>query len=134
MISFTVYGNPVAQGRPRAFKMGNRIGMYDPKNSREWKQTVKLMAMQYRPDGLIEGPVHINLDFFLLRPKSLPKKVQDHIKKPDIENLAKAVIDGLEGIFFKNDSQITVAVMSKNYCEGMEQPRVEIWVGQPKEV
>lgn len=32
MIKFTVYGEPVAQGRPRATTINGHVRMYDPKN------------------------------------------------------------------------------------------------------
>ena len=129
MISFTVYGNPVAQGRPRAFKMGNKIGMYDPKNSREWKHIVKAQAALHRREetGLINGPIHLALEFYLLRPKSLPKKVKEHIKRPDLDNLAKAVKDALKGIFYRDDSQISLLLLSKTYCrDDTDPPRVVV--------
>lgn len=34
MIQFTVYGEPEAQGRPRATTINGQVRMYDPKNSK----------------------------------------------------------------------------------------------------
>lgn len=48
-ISFTIYGEPVAQGRPRAGRDHNgNIRMYDPQKSRDFKQYVKLAAAEHR--------------------------------------------------------------------------------------
>ncbi len=41
MIEFTVYGEPVAQGRPRASTRGGFVKMYDAKKSKDFKQYVK---------------------------------------------------------------------------------------------
>lgn len=38
MIEFTIYGEPVAQGRPRATTINGMVRMYDPKKSRDFKQ------------------------------------------------------------------------------------------------
>ena len=135
MITFTIYGNPVAQGRPRAFIPKGQQGKWkhpivtDPPNSREWKRFVKTQALGYKPDELHDGSIQLILDFFFLRPKSLPKKVTNHIKRPDIENLAKAILDALKGIFYRDDSQVNLLIARKKYCEEKEQPRVEVLIG-----
>jgi len=49
MIRFTVYGEPVAQGRPRATNINGHIRMYDPKKSRDFKDYVRLVASENRP-------------------------------------------------------------------------------------
>ena len=135
MISFIIYGNPVAQGRPRAFIPKGQVGKWkhpivtDPPNAREWKRFVKDQAVDYKPEALHEGSVQLALEFFLLRPKSLPKKVANHIKRPDIENLAKAILDALKGIFYRDDSQVNNLFVTKNYCKNQDHPRVEVTIG-----
>jgi len=42
---------------------------------------------------------------------------EKHTKKPDLDNVAKAVIDGMNGIIFKDDSQITSLHVTKVYAE-----------------
>jgi len=129
MIEFTIYGNPVAQGRPRAFKdKAGNVRVYDPTSAREWKQLVKAQATLNRrtEKGLIEGPIILGLYFFLVKPKSLPKKVKRHIKRPDLDNLGKAVKDGLKGVFYRDDSQIYREVLTKDYCKGNDSPRVTV--------
>lgn len=66
----------------------------------------------------------MRLAFYLARPKSLPKKVVHHIKKPDNENLSKSILDALESIFYRNDSQIIDLRVTKEYTQ--ETPRVEV--------
>lgn len=116
MITFTVYGSPVPQGRPRFFRRGNHVGTYDPAKSKDWKSEVKWQAIE-RGAKIQDGPLSLSLRFILLRPKSLPKKVQHHVKKPDLDNLVKGVKDGLKGICFKDDSQVVILVASKHYGE-----------------
>jgi Holliday junction resolvase RusA-like endonuclease len=40
-----------------------------------------------------------------------------HTKKPDLDNVAKAIIDGMNGIIFKDDSQIINLHVTKVYAE-----------------
>jgi len=124
MIEFTVYGSPVPQGRPRFFRRGNHVGVYDPAKSKDWKSEIRRQAIEQKAK-ILDGPLNMNLYFYLPRPKSLPKKVLYHIKKPDVDNLVKAVKDSLKGVCYHDDSQIICIVASKEYDA---QPRVEILV------
>jgi Holliday junction resolvase RusA-like endonuclease len=106
MIDVFIKGVPVPQGRPRArgfqSKSGKQcISMYDPSTSRKWKEDVHKQGAGYALENqakYYEGiALKMELMFYMPRPKSLPKKVKHHMKKPDCDNLAKAVKDGLEG-------------------------------------
>ena len=70
-----------------------------------------------------DGPLALKLYFHLPRPKSLPKKVRHHIKKPDADNLCKAIKDACRGILYRDDSQIVTLVVTKEYGDP---PRVTI--------
>jgi Holliday junction resolvase RusA-like endonuclease len=118
-----VYGLPVAQGRPRAFRLGAGIRMHDPENSRDWKRTVQAQVIPVKPAAPFDCPLSMELSFVLPRPKSLPRKVVHHTKRPDIDNLFKAIADSLNGILYRDDSQIVHLVVEKKY--GAE-PGVEI--------
>lgn len=124
---FVVFGDAVPQGRPRAFRRGQFIGFYDPKESKSWKETVKWQAIQFKIhhkiDKLLETPLIMSLQFYLQRPRSLPKKVIYHTKKPDLDNLIKGIKDALKGIIYRDDSQIIHLIASKDYGST---PRVEI--------
>ena len=126
---FTVYGSPVAQGRPRFFRRGNFVGTYDPDKSRTWKQDVKaqvLDALNGTPE-IHDGALDLRLIFHLPRPKSLPKKVVHHTKKPDADNLCKAIKDALRGVLYRDDSQIVTLEVHKQYGDP---PRVIIAIGE----
>jgi len=113
---FTVFGSPVAQGRPRFARMGNFVRTYDPAKSVDWKRTIMAQVLDQlggKPD-IHDGPLTIQMHFHLPRPKSLPKKVQHHVKKPDCDNLMKAA-DALKGILFRDDSQIVRIEATKQY-------------------
>jgi Holliday junction resolvase RusA-like endonuclease len=108
-----------------------RVTMYDPKASKDWKADVRKQGEQYAHLPPVKVPftdiaLKMELIFYMPRPKSLPKKVKHHMKKPDCDNLAKAVKDGLEGVFYKNDSQICDLRIKKVYCEEHPGVRVKI--------
>lgn len=116
MISVFIEGEPKAQPRPRAFarKMGNliRAGVYDAGTADGWKSCV-MRAMAKFANREISGPVRIDLTFFMPRPKyMLTKKFPDHevwhTKKPDRDNLEKAVLDALKDIKVLGDDCLVV--------------------------
>lgn len=118
ILDVMVYGLPQAQGRPRAFKdKGGNVRVYDPATSKAWKKAIKeQILMNHAPDdGLYEGPVHMSCTFALLRPKSLPKKVTEPAKRPDLDNYVKALTDSLTGIVIRDDSQIVEMFARKMY-------------------
>jgi len=118
MINFSVFGVPVPQGRPRFARVGNFVKTYDPAKSASWKDRIAYAAGEYMRENkksLITEAIKAEFIFVLPRPKSLPKKQIHHIKKPDFDNLVKAVMDGLRGICYGDDRQIMDAHIIKRY-------------------
>ena len=121
VVGFFVPGVVVAQGRPRAFAVrGGHIRMYDPVKSKGWKHRVALFAQQARQDGMPwDGPIALSLIFYLSRPKSVSIKKRKHpTVRPDLDNLEKAVKDGLTGILYVDDAQIVRTDCEKQYADG----------------
>jgi Holliday junction resolvase RusA-like endonuclease len=124
---FSVTGIPKGQPRARAFarKMGvTETGepkfvarMYDAGTAESWKQQVALACTP--PDTPIEGPVCIELDFYLPRPKKISRRKDFSgpvpcTSKPDIDNLAKAVLDAMTTIgWWHDDAQVASLRLEK---------------------
>jgi Holliday junction resolvase RusA-like endonuclease len=133
MIQFTVYGEPVAQGRPRATNINGHIRMYDPKKSRDFKDYVRLVASEHRPEKLLEGPISLVVKVYKPTLKSFSKKKKAAAEagqlrptsKPDVSNYLKLIEDALTGVIWKDDSQIIDCSISKYYSET---PRTEIQI------
>lgn len=131
MIQFTVFGEPVAQGRPRATTINGHVRMYDPKKSREFKQYVRLVASEHCPEKLLEGPVSLVVRVYKPTLKSFSKKKKSAaergelrpVTKPDVDNYVKAIKDALKQVIWKDDSQVVDLRVSKYYSE---KPRIEV--------
>ena len=135
-----IQGNPKPQQRHRHFKFGT----YDP--CKKDKEQFLLKAKQsHKIDIPIVNPLHINIKFYMKRPKShyrsgkysglVKDKWQEvlHTKKPDIDNLIKYVLDSLSGHngFFLDDNQIYTIYAEKLYSD---KPRTEIMIIEEDEV
>ena len=125
-LSFTVYGVAVPKARPRAFNIPGRkfpVVTTAP-TTREWEKKI-WFAAQGKVQTLMAAPLILTVTFFLPRPKSLPKKVIHHVKRPDLDNLVKSVKDALNGVVWRDDSQVFSLHIYKRYGDP---PRVEITV------
>lgn len=139
-MNFTVFGDPKAKGRPRFARRGAFISTYTDKNTLAYESLVKFAYLESCGNcpQMLEGGVSMRIDAFFSIPKSTSKKkaklMQDgdikHIKKPDIDNLCKSILDGLNKVAFKDDSQIVSLVANKYYSDT---PRVEITINDMKE-
>ena len=125
-LSFFVAGVPKAQPRVKAFVRGGHAGVYTPDSAESWKQAVRRQAIANAPESILTGPIRVELDFFLPRPKThltkhgTPKAKSPvwHCKKPDLDNLIKAVTDVITDTqrVWLDDSQIWVIKASKTYA------------------
>ena len=127
VIAFTISGTAIPKARPRATKIGNKAVMYTPTQTKQFENYVKLVAAQHAPEELLTTALEVRLDFLFQRPKSLPKKIRYHTKKPDVDNLAKSVLDALEGIIYVNDAQVISLRVTKDYGAPLCRVRVEEW-------
>jgi Holliday junction resolvase RusA-like endonuclease len=123
---FTVYGEPVAKGRPRFAKRGNYVQTYTPVKTKSYEDEVRLLATKAKGSGsTLEGSVSVFIYISFSVPQSYSKRKREaclsgetkHTKKPDLDNVAKAIIDGINGIIFKDDSQIINLHVTKVYAE-----------------
>jgi Holliday junction resolvase RusA-like endonuclease len=125
-IMFTVYGEPVAKGRPRFSTRGKFPVAYTPEKTKAYEFEVGMMALAAmggtKPlEGALEAFIYITYAV----PESYSKKrleaclsgLEKHTKKPDLDNVVKCVIDGMDKIVFDNDSQITSIHATKVYGE-----------------
>ena len=135
-VSFIVFGTPVGKGRPRFRNTGKFVQTYTPKKTGDYEDTVRTSARAAMgSEKPLETPVSVYLYIRLPIPASYSKKrTQDCIdgierpaKKPDIDNVAKAVMDAMNGIVYRDDCQIVDLHIAKVYAVT---PAVEVVVSE----
>lgn len=137
---------PVAQPRARATGRGGHVRMYSPTTIKtatgkkphpivQFKHAV-LAAFLAHGGRLIEGPVAVSWVAVFPRPKAmLAKKFCDgripHAKKPDRDNIDKAIMDALKGYAWRDDCQVSDGGrLVKRYAGRAESPHVTITIDE----
>ena len=131
MTTYIIDGEPTAKGRPRFTRRGHT---YTPKKTADYEKHIKaeLIEQQAKPFEK-ETPLRVEVTFYKGYLKSWTKK-QIHqakdgslmpVKRPDLDNYTKAILDGANGLLWHDDSQIVDLLLYKRYDET---PRVEITV------
>lgn len=136
VVEFTVPGEPVAKGRARAFIRNGRVGHHTPEKTARYENLVMLagqQAMQGREPS--DQAVRLYVKAYLGIAQSWSKRRREAAlsgaerptKRPDIDNIVKAIKDGLNGVAWMDDSQVVRLVAEKHWSDT---PRVEIFVGE----
>ncbi len=130
MSKIVIPGPPVGKGRPRMTKSGH---VYTPKETHEYEARVKSAYLTQCGEPPISAghPVSIGLlaYFPLNKGDSIQRrkaKLLGHempTKKADLDNILKVCMDGLNGLAYEDDCQVTFTTAAKLYDE---EPRVEI--------
>lgn len=118
-----VRGIPKAQPRAKACRFGAHSRVYTPGSADEWKALIRLEVNRVWDQVRFEGPLSVNLQFFLPRPKSHlgARGLKDwapryHTGTPDADNLAKAVMDALTNLgIWHDDGQVSTLLVVKQY-------------------
>lgn len=124
MISFTIPGNPVGKGRPRVAMRGGFAQHYTPEKTASYESLVKMAGHQgMGGTPMLLEAVAVVLDICVQIPASWSQRKRERAisgdiqptTKPDIDNVEKAVFDGLNGIAWKDDVQVVRVTKEKRY-------------------
>lgn len=133
-ISFTVTGKPHAKARPWATSVNGRAHVYTPPGTRTYEAGVRAAAVAALGDHkAFDGAVHVSITMRLQPPQSTSNSQKLRMltgaikptKRPDLDNVVKAIIDGCNGIVFRDDSDIVSIIATKIYAEA---PGVDVRV------
>lgn len=131
-IRFFVSGKPAPGGSKRVFpirKAGIPTGKFIVTDAagqanKDWRASVAHEARIAFTDNPLDGPLEIELEFFLARPKSHFKSNGIELKpgaprypttRPDVGKLARSTQDALTLILWRDDSQVVRETHSKAY-------------------
>ena len=128
-VTFTILGKPCGKGRPKFSRQGDYVRTYTPEKTVEYENLVR---MEWEKSGAkkLKGAISANIICYFPIPKSVSKKKREamhgtfYTKKPDCDNIAKIILDALNGIAYDDDSQVASLRVWKVY--DAEETMVEV--------
>lgn len=110
---------PIGKGRPRFTRTGHA---YTPAKTQKAERIISIIGkMQWKHEPLT-CPVEVKVTFYMPRPKAKQPSMV-HIKRPDLDNILKLVLDALNGIVWADDNVIWHIDAQKIYSN---EPRIEL--------
>lgn len=120
---FEVPGEVVGKERPRVNMYTGRV--YTPNKTKDYEFLVQqYFKMKYPKYETLEGRIAINIIAYLKIPKSTSKtKTREMLenkisptRKPDVDNIAKSILDALNEVAFKDDNQVSKICVDKRFA------------------
>lgn len=128
-----VHGDCVAKGRPRFAVRNGHAMAYTPAKTRRWEDVVRQTAIREwgNTKPIAEAGIFIEAVFVRQVPSSWSRKKREAalagllhpVTKPDLDNLFKAITDGLNAVVYLDDAQIVATTVQKVYGPD---PHVEV--------
>lgn len=125
-IRFVIPGECKGKGRPRFSRQGNYVKTYTDSETSLYENWVKTRYLETNQPPFDENAqIKCIITAWFNIPTSKSKKVKALMaenkfkptKKPDCDNIAKIILDGLNKIAYKDDTQITTLIIRKFYTD-----------------
>ncbi len=124
---FIIPGKPQGKARPRV----TRNGTYTPQRTKDYQNRIK---QAYNGEYLPEKPLIATIVCYYSIAKNTSKAKRRlmlegkmyPLVKPDLDNVAKVILDALNGVAYKDDNLVVCLCIAKYYGE----PRIEVKITQ----
>jgi len=114
-ICITVPGRPVPKERPQVGMRGRKAYVYTPERTKNYEQLVALCASAAYAGDVLACPVAVTIDLHLYGKRRI-----------DVDNCAKSILDGMNGIVYADDNQVEDLRVRKLRVKNRKRERVEI--------
>jgi Holliday junction resolvase RusA-like endonuclease len=136
-LEFWVAGVAAPKGSTKSFPIPRANGttgvatMNANPKTKDWQARVATEAQRAANDYAFEfitkeNEVKVTAQFILPRPRS--RKNKGFFVKPDLDKLARALLDGLTDVVFEDDSQVVALNVTKEYSKDCLPPGVLVTV------
>lgn len=134
-MELTIMGNPKGKGRPKFSNFGGFVKTYTPKETNSYENLVRMNYKNKYGDHMVvknsDTEMYVIINAYFSIPSSKPKIVKEKmedcavkpISKPDTDNIAKIILDALNGVAYHDDSRVVHLEVNKYYAV---EPRVQV--------
>ena len=136
---FYIPGIPTGKGRPRFARTAKGVKTFTPQKTVVYENLVRMAYKQAGGKYMLDENIRAEITAYYDIPKSTSKKRRAAMlagmeypgKKPDCDNVAKIVLDALNGIAYRDDAAVVELMVKKRYGE---QPGVYVTIERLKAV
>lgn len=136
-VSLEVLGLPAPQGSKRGFVRGGRAVLVEGGSARggaavaSWREAVRAESQRYcgAHTGFtpFEHAIVVEVWFYMPRPPSVPVKRRAHPEvKPDVDKLARATLDAMSKVLYRDDALVCDLLARKRYTTGPARAVIEV--------
>lgn len=126
---FVIHTAPEGKARPRVTSHGT----YTPQRTRDFENFVRWEYRTQCRHNFGTAPICVIIVAYFPIPASTSKRKADAMlrldvwptKKPDADNIAKAVCDALNGYAYQDDAQIVSLSVAKRYAR---EPKIDVTI------
>lgn len=120
-MKITIPGEPRGKQRPRFNKKTGTT--YTPSETTQYEKMVKMIARATYHHEPIEGAIRVRIQSMYRIPPSASQDRKKRMQlglilpevKPDVDNVAKIILDALNGVVYKDDKQVVELITRKFY-------------------
>lgn len=105
---FTILEEPQGKGRPKFTRAGHA---YTPEKTRDYERFVRTMYHGAKFDGALTVRIKACMKKPMRGAGAYPTKT------PDADNIAKAILDALNGVAYDDDKQVVNLVVMKRWAD-----------------
>ena len=109
--SLEINTRPIPKARPRLSK----FAVYTPKKTADYEKLIAYEWKRRYKNLILKGAVKLDLVFVFKKAKTCKKDY--HTQRPDIDNLEKAILDGLNKTAFVDDCQVVEMKSKKVFSD-----------------
>ena len=123
-VIFMIPGEPKGKGRPRFARVGNYVKTYTPEATAVYENLIKICYQkEHGPRFAREKQLKLSVWIYMKIPESASEKKKRQMmageirptKRPDADNVLKAILDGLNDVAYHDDAQIVDVDVHRYY-------------------
>jgi Holliday junction resolvase RusA-like endonuclease len=134
-LQFVIPGPPIGKGRPRFSTAGGKPRSYTPAVTRDYEALIAARAAEaMQGNAPLQTPLTVYIYAYMSIPLSWSKAKRQaaldgdiYPARPDVDNIAKTVLDGMNGVVYEDDAQVTFLKVTKKYAE---EGSVTVWLSE----
>jgi len=118
VIRIQISMEPVPKGRPRTTVQGGRVWTFTPAKTKKAQDFIRERLERHQDKCFgAHIPVMLTAVFYRTKSKYLTRRETMPVRKPDLDNFNKLLLDSINGILVADDAQITTCHLRKRWTD-----------------